>query len=53
MMSKEPDAKYDMIVVDAFTSDNIPLHIITKEAVAIYKSKLKTDGILIFRYEPL
>ncbi len=48
MMTKEPDKKYDMIVVDAFTSDNIPLHIITKEAVAIYKSKLKEDGILIF-----
>lgn len=48
MMTKEPDKKYDMIVVDAFTSDNIPLHIITKEAVAIYKSKLKDDGILLF-----
>jgi hypothetical protein len=37
---------YDLIVVDAFSSDAIPVHLLTREAVALYFSKLKPDGVL-------
>jgi spermidine synthase len=43
-----PEASYDLIVVDAFTSDAIPTHLITREAVAIYESRLKPHGVLAF-----
>jgi spermidine synthase len=37
---------YDMIVLDAFSSDSIPIHLLTREAVEIYLDRLKADGIL-------
>lgn len=43
-----PDNLYDMIFLDAFTSDNIPVHLLTMEAVQIYLQKLKPDGVLVF-----
>lgn len=42
-----PDYSYDMIFVDTFSSDNIPVHIITKEAFLLYLQKLKPDGFII------
>ena len=47
-ISKEPKGKYDLIVVDAFSSDAIPIHMITSEAVDIYLSKLKENGYIAF-----
>lgn len=47
-IQKKPDERYDLIVVDAFSSDNIPVHLLTKEAIEIYLRKLKKDGILLF-----
>lgn len=46
-IAKTPDGTYDMIFLDVFSSDNIPAHVMTREAVAIYKRKLKPDGILV------
>jgi len=43
-----PEASYDLIVVDAFSSDAIPTHLITREAVALYMSRLKPRGVLAF-----
>jgi len=43
-----PDEQYDVIILDAYSSDAIPFHLITKEAVELYVSKLKPDGLLIF-----
>jgi spermidine synthase len=37
---------YDMIVLDAFSSDSIPVHLLTKEAFEIYVDKLNPDGVL-------
>ena len=37
-----------MLAVDAFTSDAIPIHLLTREAYQIYLRHLKPDGILIF-----
>ena len=38
---------YDVIVVDAFTSDAIPVHLMTQEAMALYLSKTDPDGIIL------
>ncbi len=38
---------YKAIVVDAFSSDAIPVHLITKQAIEIYMSKLTQDGVLL------
>lgn len=45
-LAKAEDGKYDMIVLDAFTSDAIPVHLVTKEAMAIYAKKLAPDGVI-------
>lgn len=47
-MEEAPEGKYDMIFLDAYSSDNIPVHLITLEALQMYLSKLKDDGLLIF-----
>ncbi len=41
------DGSYDIIVVDAFTSDAIPIHLLTREAMAIYLKKLSPQGIVL------
>ena len=38
--------KYDILVIDAFTGDSVPTHLITKEAFPLYSDMLKGDGIL-------
>jgi hypothetical protein len=38
--------RHDVIVLDAFSSDAIPIHLITREAVDLYLSRLNTDGVL-------
>ena len=43
-----PEASYDLIVIDAFSSDAIPTHLMTREAVAMYASRLKSRGVLAF-----
>ena len=42
------DHSYGLIVLDAFSSDAIPTHLLTREAVRLYRSKLKPGGILAF-----
>ncbi len=41
-----PDGQYDIIIVDAFTSDAIPVHLLTKEAMAIYLKKIAPQGLV-------
>ncbi len=38
---------YDLLLIDAFSSDAIPVHLLTKEAFEIYKSRLAPDGLLL------
>ena len=47
-LAAEPDAAYDVILLDAFSSDTIPVHLLTREAVALYFAKLKPGGALVF-----
>ena len=45
-LAEAPDESYDTIIVDAFASDAIPIHLITREAMAIYRRKLAPRGIV-------
>lgn len=47
-MEREPAQNYDLIAVDAFSSDSIPVHLLTREAMAVYLKHLKPDGVLAF-----
>jgi hypothetical protein len=47
IFAKEPDGIYDLIIVDAYSSDAIPIHLATEEAMAIYKSKLAPQGAVM------
>lgn len=42
-----PENSYDALVMDAFSSDSIPVHLVTREAIQLYLSKLKKQGLLI------
>jgi len=39
--------RFDILVVDAFSSDAIPIHLVTKEAFAIYRRSLAENGVLL------
>lgn len=43
-----PDSAYGLIVLDAFTSDAVPAHLLTREALALYLSKLAPGGLIAF-----
>jgi hypothetical protein len=45
--TREPDGAYDLIIVDAYSSDAIPIHLATEEAMAIYKQKLAPQGAVV------
>jgi hypothetical protein len=45
-LANAPDASYDLIVIDAFIGAAIPVHLLTREAMALYLRKLKPDGLI-------
>ncbi len=42
------DGSFDLIVIDAFSSDSIPIHLLTREAIALYRAKLAPQGVIAF-----
>jgi hypothetical protein len=46
VLESEPDQHFDMLVMDAFSGDSVPVHLITREALTTYFRHLKPDGIL-------
>jgi hypothetical protein len=46
-LAREPEAKYSLLVVDAFSSDAIPVHLLTREAIQTYFRALGEDGVLM------
>lgn len=46
LLEQEPDQAFDVLVLDAFSSDSIPVHLLTQEAFAEYLRHLKPDGVL-------
>ncbi|MCA1683093.1 MAG: fused MFS/spermidine synthase [Actinobacteria bacterium] len=47
-IAKAPAHCFGMIVLDAFSGDSIPVHLMTREAVRLYRSKLAAGGLLVF-----
>ncbi len=47
MLGQSKDEKADYLLVDAFSSDSIPVHLITTEAIQLYLSHVKDDGLLV------
>lgn len=45
-LENEPAQNYDALAIDAFSSDSIPVHLLTREAFALYFRQLKPDGVL-------
>jgi hypothetical protein len=45
--AREPDGLYDLVIVDAYSSDAIPIHLATEEAMKIYKDKLAPQGAVL------
>ncbi len=46
-LAEQPKASLDLLAIDAFSSDSIPMHLMTKEAFDVYRRILKPNGILI------
>jgi spermidine synthase len=46
-LQRAPDSGYTALVLDAFSSDAIPVHLLTREALALYRSKLAPHGVLL------
>lgn len=46
-VAQQPERSFDLIVLDAFSSDAIPTHLVTREAIAMYFRKLRPDGLLL------
>ncbi len=47
-LTRAADRRYGLIVADAFSSDAVPVHLITREALELYRSKLREQGIVAF-----
>ena len=47
-LEREPPQGFDVLAVDAFSSDAIPVHLITREALGVYLKHVKPDGIVAF-----
>jgi hypothetical protein len=45
-LARVPEHAYSLLVLDAFSSDSIPMHLMTREAFSLYLSRLKPDGVL-------
>jgi spermidine synthase len=47
-LAKRPDHSFDLIALDAFQSESVPVHLLTREALAIYTRKLAPHGLIAF-----
>jgi SAM-dependent methyltransferase len=47
-LEREAPQGYDVLAIDAFSSDSIPVHLITREAMAVYLRQVKPDGVIAF-----
>ncbi len=48
VLEKEKNQAFDVLAVDAFSSDSIPVHLITREAAVLYKRHIKENGVIAF-----
>jgi SAM-dependent methyltransferase len=47
-LEREPPQAFDVLAIDAFSSDAIPVHLITSEALSVYRRHMKPGGIIAF-----
>jgi hypothetical protein len=45
-LAREPERSIDVLIVDAFSSDAIPVHLLTREALALYRTRLAANGVI-------
>ena len=45
-LARAQDAAHDMLILDAFSGDAVPVHLLTREALALYRRKLSPRGVL-------
>lgn len=45
-LERQPAQNFDLLALDAFNSDSIPIHLLTREAFAVYEHHLKTNGLI-------
>jgi hypothetical protein len=48
-LEREAPRGYDLLGIDAFSGDSIPMHLVTREAMAIYVRHIKPDGVIVFQ----
>jgi hypothetical protein len=48
-LEREAPRAYDVLGIDAFSGDSIPMHLITREAMALYAKHLAPDGVMVFQ----
>ena len=47
-LQQAPDDHYQAIILDAYSSTAVPVHLMTREAIELYLQKLRPDGVLVF-----
>jgi hypothetical protein len=45
-LQRDPPGRYHVLAIDAFSGDSIPVHLLTREAIALYASRLRDDGVV-------
>jgi SAM-dependent methyltransferase len=48
-LEREAPRRYDVLGIDAFAGDSIPMHLVTREAMALYVRHLAPDGVIVFQ----
>ena len=48
-LEREPAQRFDLLAIDAFAGDSIPMHLLTREAMAVYVKHLAPDGVMVFQ----
>jgi hypothetical protein len=48
-LEREADQGFDLLAIDAFSGDSIPMHLLTREAMATYVRHIKADGVIVFQ----
>ncbi|MGB8314283.1 MAG: fused MFS/spermidine synthase [Aestuariivirga sp.] len=49
-LAELPGSTFDYLLIDAFSSDTIPIHLLTREALSLYMSRLRDDGLLVIHF---
>jgi spermidine synthase len=52
-LAAEPDGRFSLLVIDGFSSDAVPVHLLTREAIALYLRKLQPGGLLALHLSSL